>query len=45
MGLDTPCDPRPSILKPSPTLPHTHTPTQHDKLKATLNFTDLCTAQ
>ncbi len=27
------------------TLPHAHTPTQHDTLKATLNFTDLGTAQ
>ena len=31
--------------KNPPTRPHPHTPTQHDKLKATLNFTDLCTGQ
>ncbi len=34
-----------SILKPSPTPPYAHTPTQHDKLKATLNVTDLGTGQ
>ncbi len=34
--LDHPC----SILKPSPILPHAHTPTPNDHLKAMLNVTD-----
>ncbi len=34
-----------SILKRSPTPPYAHTPIQHDKLKTTLNVTDLCTPQ
>ena len=39
--LDHPC----SILKPSPTRPYSHTPTQNNNFKTTLNLTEVGTGQ